>query len=127
MLNCKRDADDGDGASNGGGDVTDGEPNACEDKPKNVAQKSPCSCADVFALMQCFTADRLFAERETGKLSDDKARFCPWNADDAYECDESEKPPRKPHENTAEEKPNNVTKQPHMPTLFFLGIVLQVG
>ena len=119
MLDGKWDADDGNETGDGGEDVSEGEPDASEEKPDDVPHNAKCARADVFILMEGFTADGLFAEGEEGKLPDDKTRFRPRYTHDAHQCDESKKPPAKPHKHATQDKPQKVSDTSHTSPYLF--------
>ncbi len=94
--------------------MSNGQPDACKDEPDDVANQTQHTGSDVVPLGQVLSADGLLAERQKGKLANDKAGFRPWNANDGNGSQKPCEPPPKTHQAATEYEPQNITNDTHL-------------
>jgi hypothetical protein len=83
MLNPEWDTNYCQEASNGGYDVTKGQPDAGKDKPQHVTNESKGASANIGRTRQLRPTNRLFPEWQERELTNHKAAFGPGQSDDS--------------------------------------------
>lgn len=81
MLDCKWDADDGDKTGNCRGQMANCQPQACEDKPDDIAQHAETTGTHILLMSEQFPANRLFAKWKERKLANNKTGPSPGDTD----------------------------------------------
>jgi hypothetical protein len=113
VLNAKGDSNNGDKAGQSRSNVTNGKPDAGEDEPENVANRTQWTGANVLYPGNGATADGLLAKRQEGKLPDDKAGLGPRKSNNGDGAQQSRQPPTEAHIKTSEDKPQDITDCSH--------------
>ncbi|MMZ68319.1 hypothetical protein D1872_309960 [compost metagenome] len=88
-----------------------GQPDPDHQEPEDVANHPEGPCADVALPRHCLAVDRLLAEREEGKGTDDETGSPPG---DPYQGDEAEQPgqpPGQPHKDAPQYKPEQIEQE----------------
>ena len=108
MLNSEGDANNGDEACQGSRDVTNCEPHTSDDEPHDVSNHAQWTGSNIFNPAKGRAADCFLSEWKEGELADNKAGLGPWQTDDGDGTKEASKPPAKPHDEAAKDKPKDI-------------------
>ncbi len=90
-----------------------GDPDARQQQPDNVAQRAKGACAYVRLAGERLAGHGHLAEGKKGELPHDKTGPAPGNAHDGEEAEHADKPPAQAHPDAAQQKPDHIAQTTH--------------